>query len=344
MVPGRDKNNFRISDSAFVPSAVICFRKKSICSEASGRIPERASHYRIIIVTTTTQRRAAAQTLRLLQASDLKKLRWLVHGFSTRAGGVSTCYGGKTLNLGLTTHDTTENAERNRKRFLLALGAGTKTKPWPLITLRQVHSDLIHVVRSPKQGRLAGDGLVTNLPGVALAIQTADCFPVFLVDTRNKAVGAFHAGWRGTVQRIVEKGLGTIRREYDTRPQDVHAVIGPGIQKCCYEVGEELRSQFESQFSYAQELFHEVQESDPVREKYPMLFMNARAPGHGDPCIKLHLDLQEANRRQLIEAGVPESQITVLSGCTACNTKTFFSHRAEKGKTGRMLAVVGIKR
>ncbi len=278
---------------------MICFRKKSICSEASGRIPERASHYRIIIVTTTTQRRAAAQTLRLLQASDLKKLRWLVHGFSTRAGGVSTCYGGKTLNLGLTTHDTTENAERNRKRFLLALGAGTKTKPWPLITLRQVHSDLIHVVRSPKQGRLAGDGLVTNLPGVALAIQTADCFPVFLVD---------------------------------------------GIQKCCYEVGEELRSQFESQFSYAQELFHEVQESDPVREKYPMLFMNARAPGHGDPCIKLHLDLQEANRRQLIEAGVPESQITVLSGCTACNTKTFFSHRAEKGKTGRMLAVVGIKR
>jgi YfiH family protein len=324
---------------------VICFRKKSICSKASGRyIPERASHYRIIIVTPTTQRRSAAQTLRLLQASDLKKLRWLGHGFSTRTGGVSTCYGGKSLNLGLTPDDTTENAERNRKRFLLALGAGTKTRSWPLITLRQVHSDLIHVVRSPKQEKVAGDGLVTNLSGVALAIQTADCFPVLLVDIRNKAVGAFHAGWRGTVQRIVEKGLGTMRREYGTRPQDVHAVIGPGIQKCCYEVGEELRSQFESQFSYAQELFHEVQESDPVREKYPMLFMNARAPGHGDQCIKLHLDLQEANRRQLIEAGVPESQITVLSGCTACNTKTFFSHRAEKGRTGRMLAVVGIKR
>lgn len=186
--------------------------------------------------------------------------------------------------------------------------------------------------------------MVTNLPGVALAIQTADCFPVLLVDTRNKAVGAFHAGWRGTVQRIVEKGLGTMRREYGTQPQDVHAVIGPGIQKCCYEVGEELRSQFESQFPYAQALFHEVQESDPVREKYPMLFMNARAPGHGDQCIKLHLDLQEANRRQLIEAGVPRTQITALPCCTACNTKTFFSHRAEKGKTGRMLAVVGIKR
>ena len=256
---------------------------------------------------------------------------------------MSTCYGGKSLNLGLTPDDATKNVERNRKRFLLALGAGTRAKPWPLITLRQVHSDLIHVVRSPKQGRLAGDGLVTNLSGVALAIQTADCVPVLLVDTRNKAVGAFHAGWRGTVQRIVEKGLGTMRREYGTQPQDVHAVIGPGIQKCCYEVGEELRSQFESQFPYARELFHEVQESDPVREKYPMLFMNARAPGHGDPCIKLHLDLQEANRRQIVEAGVHGNQITALSGCTACSTKTYFSHRAEKGKTGRMMAVVGIK-
>ncbi len=280
--------------------------------------------------------------MRLLQAADLKKLRWLVHGFSARAGGVSTCYGGKSLNLGLTSHDTAANAERNRKRLLLALGAGTKARPWPLITLRQVHSDLIHVVWSPKPGKLSGDGLVTNLPGVALAIQTADCFPVLLVDTRNKAIGAFHAGWRGTVQRIVEKGLGIMRQEYGTRPQDVHAVIGPGIQKCCYEVGDELRSQFESQFPYAHELFHEVQESDPVREKYPMLFMNARAPGHGDLCIKLHLDLQQANRRQLVSAGVPKKQITALPGCTACNTKTFFSHRAEKGKTGRMMAVIGL--
>ena len=278
-----------------------------------------------------------------MQAADLKKLRWLVHGFSTRPGGVSTCYGGKSLNLGLTPDDTAENIERNCKRLLLALGAATKAKPWPLVTLRQIHSDLIHVVRSPRPGKLAGDGLVTNLSGLALAIQTADCFPVLLVDARNKAMGAFHAGWRGTVQRIVEKGLGTMRREYGTRPQDVHAVIGPGIQKCCYEVGEEVRSKFESQFPYAQELFQEVQESDPVREKYPMLFMNARAPGHGDPCIKLHLDLQEANRRQLVSAGVPEKQITALPGCTACKTKTFFSHRAEKGKTGRMMAVIGIK-
>ncbi|HYL92429.1 MAG TPA: polyphenol oxidase family protein, partial [Alphaproteobacteria bacterium] len=175
-----------------------------------------------------------------------------------------------------------------------------------------------------------------------LAIQTADCFPVLLVDRKNKAVGAFHAGWRGTVSRIVEKGLGLMRRQYGTNPQDVLAAIGPGIQKCCYSVGPELKDQFHSQFDYAGDLFHEVQESDLVRERYPMLFLNARAPGHGDLCLKLYLDLQEANRRQLLAAGVPEKQIMALAGCTSCDTRRFFSHRAEKGKTGRMMAVIGI--
>jgi hypothetical protein len=134
-----------------------------------------------------------------------------------------------------------------------------------------------------------------------------------------------------------------MRRHFDTMPQDVEAVVGPGIGGCCYEVGAELKSKFESQFAYAGELFHEVFQSDPIREKYPMLFMNARAPGHGDPCAKLHLDLAEANRRQLVAMGIPENQITLLGQCTACDPRKFFSHRAEKGKTGRMMAVVGIR-
>jgi YfiH family protein len=226
---------------------------------------------------------------------------------------------------------------------LLALGATSKGKPWPLVALRQIHSDMIHVVRAPGSNQLVGDGLITNLPGIALGVQTADCLPVLLIDMKNKAVGAFHAGWRGTVRRIVEKGVGVMRHEYGSLPEDIHGVIGPGIQKCCYSVGEELLSEFQSQFSYADELFHEVQESDPVRERYPMLFLNARAPGHGDQCIKIHLDLREANRRQLLTVGVPERQITALGDCTACNTRRLFSHRAEKGHTGRMMAVVGIK-
>jgi hypothetical protein len=313
-------------------------------------------------VPTSTNTRVArsrkSNSLTLLQSADLKRVPWLVHGFTTRPGGFSAIYGSRTLNLGFTKDDIRANVERNRKAALFAAGAASRGKPWPLITLRQVHSDIIHVVRSrkpdlleqsllekrpPKQARFVGDGLVTDLRGVALGILTADCFPVLLVDTKNKAVGAFHAGWRGTVKRIVEKGVGIMRLEFGSRPEDIHAAIGPGIQKCSFEVGEEVEDAFHTQFEYADELFHSVQESDAVRERYPMLFMNQRAPGHGDPCIKLHLDLREANRRQLLAAGVPAANITALKDCTVCRPRKFFSHRAERGKTGRQMALVGIK-
>lgn len=296
----------------------------------------------------TTRKRARLQTeeqeneLRVVQAADLKRIGWLVHGFSARSGGVTTCYPGRSLNLGYTKEDSRDCVLENRRRFLVALGAVTGGKPWPLVANRQIHSDIIHVLRTSQPGAIVGDGLVTNLPGVAIAIQTADCLPVLLVDKKNRVVGAFHAGWRGTIKRIVEKGVGAMRREFGSRPQDIHAAIGPGIQKCCYEVGEELKHEFESQFPYARELFHEVRESNPVREKYPLLFLRGRPPGHGDPCLKLHLDLREANRRQLLGAGLPEKHITALAECTACDTRTFFSHRAEKGRTGRMMAVAGI--
>ncbi len=300
-------------------------------------------------MTTTTQRRTARPASlknkpTILQVPALRKLPWLVHGFSTRPGGASTAYGGKSLNLGFTAHDERGQVEGNRALLLETLGAGTAKKPWPIATVRQIHSDLIHVVRSPEPERPAGDGMVTNVPEIVLAVLTADCFPVLLVDKKNHAVGAFHAGWRGTVQRVAVKGLGIMRHEYGTEPRDVVAVIGPGIQNCCYEVGEEVRAKFESQFAFADKLFHYTRDSDPVREKYPLLFMNMRAPGHGDLCEKLHLDLQLANRLQLEEAGVPAKQISAIPGCTACDTRRFFSHRAEKGHTGRMMAAVGIKR
>lgn len=281
--------------------------------------------------------------LRLLQSSDLKRVPWLAHGFTTRPGGFTTSYGGRTLNLGFTKDDLRASVERNRKQMLRAAGAATKATPWPLITLRQIHSDLIHVVRSRKPEKFVGDGVVTDLRGLALGILTADCFPVLLVDTKKKAVGAFHAGWRGTVKRIVEKGVGTMRLEFGSRPEDIHAAIGPGIQQCSFEVGEEVEEAFHTQFAYAAELFHRVQESDAVRERYPMLFMNQRAPGHGDPCIKVHLDLREANRRQLLAAGVLEANITALKDCTVCQPRKFFSHRGERGKTGRQMALIGIK-
>jgi YfiH family protein len=212
-----------------------------------------------------------------------------------------------------------------------------------LIANRQVHSDIIHIVHDRSPEPLAGDGLITNAPGIAIAVLTADCLPVLLADTRNRAAGAFHAGWRGTVKRIVEKGVGVMRREFGSRPEHIYAAIGPGIQKCCYVVGDDLKTAFASQFAYAADLFHDVQSSDQLREKYPLLFLNARAPGHGDPGIQSHLDLTEANRRQLVDSGVPEKQISISGECTSCDTGKFFSHRADHGRTGRMMAVIGIK-
>jgi purine-nucleoside/S-methyl-5'-thioadenosine phosphorylase / adenosine deaminase len=279
-----------------------------------------------------------------LRAPSFASLPWLVHGFSTRQGGVSTCYGGHMLNLGLTSHDTKDNVERNRKAFLAALRAtDANGDPWPLLQVKQIHSSIVHRVSAPAKDPLAGDGLITKAPGLLLAIKTADCVPVLVVDIKRRVVAAFHAGWRGTVARIVEKGVGEMRHQFGSLPRDLRAAIGPCIRRCCYRVGHEVRAEFESQFSYADDLFEEVFDSNAIHVRYPLLFLNQRAPGHGDLGPEIHLDLVEANRRQLEDAGLREEHISVIDGCTACDTTRFFSHRAEFGKTGRMMAVVGIR-
>jgi YfiH family protein len=261
-------------------------------------------------------------------------------------------YGNKTLNLGFTTDDSKAAVERNRAAFLRELGVVSKggeplrttpSQAWPLVTLRQVHSDVIHFVDAPPETQLVGDGLITATPGLLLGIQTADCLPIILVDPQHRAVGAFHAGWRGTVKRIVEKGVGEMRRRFGSRPRDLKAAIGPGVHGCCYEVGAEVRQQFESQFVYAAKLFREVEERDPVREKYPMLFLTARPPGHNVLPKKIFLDLVEANRQQLLAVGVPMKSIEASPLCTTCRNDLLFSYRAEKGRTGRMMGVVGIR-
>ena len=289
--------------------------------------------------------------LNILHAKQLKEVPWLVHGFSTRVGGFSRPYRKGDLNLGFTKDDSRAAVERNRAVFLRTLGAISRTrggsataaKLWPLITLQQIHSDIVRCVDSIPNEPIVGDGLITAMPGVLLAIQTADCLPVIIVDPKRPAVGVFHAGWRGTVKRIVEKGVGEMVRCFGSRPKDMKATIGPGIQGCCYEVGEEVRTKFESQFSYGASLFREVKDSDPVREKYPLLFLTARAPGHSELPKKIFLDLVEGNREQLIAAGLPKKNIETSSLCTNCNPELLFSYRVEKGKTGRMMAVAGIR-
>jgi len=300
--------------------------------------------------------RVAKNKLQLLRSEKLNRFGWLVHAFSTRHGGVSRVYGGNALNLGFTQHDSRAAVERNRELLLRELGVANGRRRWPLVSLRQIHSDLIHRIEGiegmqvegmrddPMPGQLsAGDGIVSDTPGVLVTVQTADCLPIILVDPKRRAVGVFHAGWRGTVQRIVEKGVGEMRKHFGSDPRKLVAAIGPGVQGCCYEVGEEVRTRFEAQFAYASSLFREEKQSDPVREKYPLLFLTARAPGHSELPVKLFLDLVEANRRQLLGAGLMAKNIETTAPCTACHTELLFSFRAEKGVTGRMMAAAGIR-
>lgn len=301
-----------------------------------------------------TAKRLSRPAINLVRAPSLAHIPWLIHGFSTRGGGGSKIYGGNALNLGFTKDDSRSAVEANRRLFAATLvdaskgNSGqkyiaSKSSRWPLVTVRQIHSDIIHHVSEPPHEPLAGDGMITSVPGILLAVLAADCFPVVLVDPKKKAVGVFHAGWRGTAKRIVQKGVGEMNRWFGTKPSDVRAAIGPGNRDCCYEVGPEVRSIFESQFSYADKLFRETKERDEIHEKYPLLFLTARAPGHSELPKKIFLNLADANRRQLLEAGVPAKNISDVGLCTSCDSNQFFSHRAENGKTGRMMAAVGIR-
>jgi YfiH family protein len=285
----------------------------------------------------------AKKSVTVIRVPALSRLDWLVHGFSTRKSGFSKPYGGQSLNLGFTAHDAKESVLRNRQEFFKDLLASARERPWPLITLRQVHSDLIHCVSKIPAQTLVGDGLISDAPRLLLAVLTADCLPVILIDTKNHAVGVFHAGWRGTVKRIVEKGVGEMQRHFGTLASNLKAAMGPGIRGCCYQVGPELKETFSAQFRYADGLFRETKERDEIHEKYPLLFLTARAPGHSELPKKIFLDLAEANRQQLLSAGVPARNIYDVGMCTSCQKDLFFSHRAEKGNTGRMMAAVGIR-
>src|SRR6266702_986567 len=309
--------------------------------------------------------RAARQTqpgkpggrrLAVLRAGGWERFSWLRHGFSARAGGVSSIYGEHSLNLGWTKEDDAAKVAENRRRFLKAAVGGNQGK---LLTIRQFHSGMIRIVEAEdgaREGRLEtadgravlrGDGMRTDVPGVMRGVQVADCVPVLVADVRRRAVAAFHAGWRGTLARIVERGIGRMGLRYGSRPEDLVAVVGPSIGSCCYSVGEEVRFEFESQFAYAPELFSVVYVSVTVRDKYPLLFLTARAPGHSNIGPQIHLDLWEANRRQLLDAGLKAKRITVIGECTACarvkgGALKYFSHRGESGFAGRMMGIVGV--
>ena len=291
-----------------------------------------------------------------------ERYEWLWHGFSTRSGGVSRVYladpekdAGGDLNLGFTAQDDPEAVRQNRRRFVTALTDNLKTLaieiPKPgigipgiamseitLALVRQVHSNRSVLVRATdgclaQPGTVEADGLMSDEPGKLIGILTADCIPVMVVDPEHRAVAAFHAGWRGTVERIVELGVGRMRELFGTDPKQAVAAIGPGIGACCYTVGDEVRQRFGEKFSYAEGLFAR---SDDGRMMYAEL-----RPAELKPA-EMRLDLTEANRRQLIDAGLKPESIVAVGGCTSCQPEKFFSHRASGGRAGRMMAAIGV--
>lgn len=191
-------------------------------------------------------------------------------------------------------------------------GFGTRqANPCVHVTLRQVHSDRVWNADGLTDRKQEGDGLITNEIGRCIGVRTADCVPILVLDARKHAIGAVHAGWRGTAAEIVRRAIEKMSADLETSPRDLYAAIGPCIHACCYEVGESVASRFERFF--------------PEWE-------------HG--ADKRKLDLAEANRRQMMAAGVSGDRIFDCGLCTTCDETEFFSYRREPANPGRMIASI----
>jgi YfiH family protein len=276
--------------------------------------------------------------IQVLELVPFKKIPWLVHGFSTRVGGASTFDSGeRVLNLGFTDWDTRENVQKNRQTFQSALAANELS----LVPLKQFHSGVVRFLAAPPVEPCRGDASFTDVPGLLLGIQTADCVPILLVDPKKRAVAAIHAGWRGTLSRIAEKTVGQMRMQFGAKPTDLIAALGPAIDGCCYEVGTELVTEFTSQFADAEEYFEELRTGE---EPYPLQWLNMMPPGHQPPPKHVRLDVRKANRAQLLAAGLRDKNIFVSDLCTSCHSSLLFSYRKEASRSGRLLSAVGIRR
>jgi YfiH family protein len=272
----------------------------------------------------------------VIQATAFNKLPWLVHGFSTRPGGVSEIDGEKVLNLGAVEWDKRENVDENRKRFQAAVGASDLN----FVSLHQIPSDVVRIVDANPSKQSKGDALATKRAGLLLGVRTADCSPVLVVDPKKRVVAAIHAGWRGTLARIVVKTIGQMQMEFKSDPKDLLAAIGPTIGGCCYEVGTEVAADFSAKFSNASEFFDELRTGD---EPNPLQGLNMMPPGHQPPPKKVLLDLKKANKLQLLEAGLRDQSIFVSDLCTSCDVARLFSYRKESATSGRLLSVIALR-
>ena len=186
-----------------------------------------------------------------------------------------------------------------------------KIDPQEVFTMRQVHGNNVLTITAkdiPQQGPIPdADAMVTNVPGIVITMRTADCLPVFLYDSKKRAIAVVHAGWKGTEQKISIKAVETLVKNYDSRPEDIHAVFGPAIRECCYKVGEEFKKAFPGE----------------VKER------------EGKLCYNMPL----ANHKQLLSAGLKGEHIVDTGDCTVCGIG-FYSFRRDQDRSGRHLSIL----
>ncbi len=255
----------------------------------------------------------------------LTKTGMVRHLFSTRIGGVSRgIY--SSMNLSYSRGDEKAAVDENFRRIAEIFDS----TPEQMVFSKQTHTTNVRLVTEKDCGKGVVrpldydnvDGLITNVPGVILCTFYADCVPLYFVDVKNRAIGLAHSGWRGTVNQMGKQVLLRMKEAFGTCPEDVTAAVGPSICRKCYEVGEEVAEAFKESF--------------PDQWQY---FLT-----EGAFWGKYQLDLQEANRRILLNAGIREDQIGVTDICTCCNSELLFSHRASNGKRGNLGAFLELRK
>jgi YfiH family protein len=242
-------------------------------------------------------------TLEVFQFATLSALPGVVHAITTRRGGVSEgrC---ESLNVSYSVGDAEENVDENLRRAAASVGVRRED----LFSAYQVHGRAVTLVESETPARPKCDVLITRSPEKTLMLRYADCTPVLLADMSRNVIGAVHAGWRGSAVKAAGAAVAALGEAYGSKPGDLLVGIGPAIGPCCYEVGEDVVTAFADR---------------------PWLLTNG------------HLDLWQANRQALMEAGVPAEQIEVAGLCTKCQSERFFSHRANAGQpAGRFAALI----
>ena len=255
---------------------------------------------------------------------SIEKTGAVVHGFSTRLGGVSEGIF-SSMNVSFTRGDREEAVRENYRRLGAAMGFSCEN----LVCSDQTHTVNLRVVTEEDRGKgfvrpkdyTDIDGLVTDVPGLVLAAFYADCVPLYLVDPVRRCIGLSHAGWRGTVGKIGKKTVELMREQYGSRPEDLVAAIGPSICQSCYEVSKDVIEKFQEAFDerFWPELFYEKDGG------------------------KYQLNLWRANELGFLEAGVRAERIAAAGVCTCCNPELLFSHRASRGRRGNLGAFLMLK-